>query len=672
MKSIQPRRPLFDAPDAPSTPPPAPIPARADLPADATWDLSPLFPSEDAWEAEFKGLDALLAPVLACKDHLSSPAEILALFSAEEALDRSLERLYTYAHLAHDVDTAAPAPLAREARIRSRYAEIAAACAWITPALLANDPETIRAWQLDPALAPYRRRIEKLLRNKPHVLSAAEETLLASASEVLSASEETYSIMTNADLTFPDLVPRPENAVPESSDEFREARRRREDAVGPASSDGNAASRNSDTAMVPHFPDGAPTLPDSAPLPLTEGTYRTYLESPSRPLRKAAFTTLFTTYSSWKNTLASTLSATVKSHVFDARARSFPSARAAALHDDEVPESVYDALIDAARAALPAFRRYLDLRRRVLALPDLDMFDLYAPLVPSAALSAPPETARQWVLDACEPLGPEYAALLQTAFSSRWIDWPENRGKQSGAYSSGCYDSPPYLLLNHHDRLDDAFTLAHELGHSMHTALANRAQPHATASYPIFLAEIASTVNELLLTRLLLSRAPSPSPLRAHLLNHLCDSFKGTVFRQTMFAEFERDIHAMEERGEPLTAESLSAAYSALNAAYYPSLSPHPLIAWEWCRIPHFYYDFYVYKYATSFCAALVFSRRVASRDPAAVSAYLDLLRSGGSLPPLLAVQRAGVDLSSPATFAEAFDEFSRTLDLLETALPAP
>ena len=620
MKSIQSRRPLFDAPAAPSdAPKPAPIPARADLPADATWDLSPLFASDDAWEAEFNGLDALLAPVLACKDHLSAPAEILALFTAEEVLDRSLERLYTYAHLAHDVDTAAPAPLAREARIRARYAELAAACAWITPALLANSPETIRFWQLDPALAPYRRRLEKLLRNKPHVLSASEETLLASASEVLSASEETYSIMTNADLTFPDLA-----------------------------------------------------LPGAAPLPLTEGTYRTYLESPSRPLRKAAFETLFTTYSSWKNTLASTLSATVKNHVFEARARSYPSARAAALADDEVPEAVYDALIASARDALPSFRRYLDLRRRVLALPDLDMYDLYAPLVPSAALAAPPETARQWVLDACEPLGPDYAALLRTAFSSRWIDWPENRGKQSGAYSSGCYDSPPYLLLNHHDRLDDAFTLAHELGHSMHTALANRAQPHATASYPIFLAEIASTVNELLLTRLLLSRAPSPSPLRAHLLNHLCDSFKGTVFRQTMFAEFERDIHAMEERGEPLTAESLSAAYSALNAAYYPSLSPHPLIAWEWCRIPHFYYDFYVYKYATSFCAALVFSRRIASRDPAAVDAYLGLLRSGGSLPPLLAVQRAGVDLSSPAAFAEAFGEFSRILGLLEDALAAP
>ena len=271
------------------------------------------------------------------------------------------------------------------------------------------------------------------------------------------------------------------------------------------------------------------------------------------------------------------------------------------------------------------------------------------------------------MLQACRPLGVEYGEALQTAFSARWIDWPENKGKRSGAYSSGCYDSPPYLLLNHHDRLDDAFTLAHELGHSMHTWLANRTQPHRTAHYPIFLAEIASTVNELLLTDHLLGLPETPGS-RAHLLNHLCDSFKGTVFRQTMFAEFERDLHRWEEAGTPLTAEFLSGKYFELNQTYYGSgLAANPAIALEWCRIPHFYYDFYVYKYATSFCAALVFARRLRAGEN--VEAYLSLLRAGGSRDPLDAVAAAGVDLREPGVLNEAFAEFASVLTALEAAL---
>ena len=596
---------------------PAPIPARRDVPADRTWDLAPLYASDAEWEADFVRLGDLLAPVLALQGKLDGAPAVAALFAAEEALDRTLEKLYVFAHLSHDTDTAEPAAQAREARIRARYAELAAACAWITPELLSHPADDIAAWQADPALAPNRRRLEKLLRNKPHVLSEPEETLLARASEVLSASGETYDIMANADLTFPDV----------------------------AGSD-----------------------PAAAPFPLTEGTYRTYLESPDRTLRRNAFETLLGTYGKWKNTFASTLAHTVKEHVFEATARRYPSAREAALFDDQVPAAVYDALIASARAALPAFGRYLSLRARALRLDDLDFYDLYTPLVPAVSPTVPPDTAAGWVLDATAPLGPDYAAILETAFSSRWIDWFENTGKQSGAYSSGCYDSAPYLLLNHHDRLDDAFTLAHELGHSAHTWLANHAQPYPTASYPIFIAEIASTVNELLLSHHLLAKEPAGSPLHTHLLAHLCDSFKGTVFRQTMFAEFERDIHAAEESGTPLTADWLCTAYTDLNRAYYPGMNLHPSIAYEWCRIPHFYYDFYVYKYATSFCAALVFSRRILSGT--GTGAYLDLLRSGGSRPPLEAVAAAGVDLSSPAVFAEAFAEFSSLLDQLESALP--
>lgn len=601
-----------------SSPENSTVPSRSEVPEALTWDLTPLYDSPEAWEADFARLGEVAAPVLAMQGKLDSAAAVARLLDAETVLDRLLERLHTFSHLRHDEDTALAEPQARDARIRARYAEIAAECAWITPELLSHPEEELRAWMESPELAPSRRTLLKVLRNKPHVLSTSEETLLARAAEVLSASEQTYGLMTNADMSFPDI---------------------------PG--------------------------PDGKPMSLTEGTYRTHLENASRPVRKAAFETLLDTYGKWQNTLASTLSATVKSHAYLAQVRHFPSSIEAALFDDQVPVSVYDGLIGATHDALPLFHRYLDLRKRALGLADLDMYDLYAPLVPSCAETVPMEQAREWVLEACRPLGAEYGEALRTAFSSRWIDWPENKGKRSGAYSSGCYDSPPYLLLNQHDRLDDAFTLAHELGHSLHTWMANRAQPHRTAHYPIFLAEIASTVNELLLTHHLLARPGQAPAMRAHLLNHLCDSFKGTVFRQTMFAEFERDLHRWEEEGTPLTAEFLREHYYELNKKYYgPGLAAHPSIALEWCRIPHFYYDFYVYKYATSFCAALIFARRLRAGE--GVDAYLGLLRAGGSLDPLDAVAAAGVDLRDAGVLREAFAEFGEVLAELEGALVPP
>ncbi len=590
------------------------IPGRRELPEAETWDLTPLFASPEDWEAAFQTLEAAAAPVLTMQGKLDSSEAVAALFEAETALDRLLERLYTFAHLRHDEDTADDDGQVREARIRARYAEIAAQCAWITPELLSHSAEELEQWMQSDALKPYQRAMTKILRSKPHVLGASEETLLAMGAEVLSASEQTYGMLTNADMTFPDIP-------------------------------------------------GA----DGADVPLTEGSYPLYLEHRNRPLRRRAFETLLGGYAKWKNTIASTLSSAVKHHVFMAQARNFPSALDAALFDDQIPPAVYNGLIDAVHTALPSFHRYLDIRRRALKLDDLDMYDLYVPLADGVAAAVPPAQAREWITAACAPLGADYSHTLQTAFDQRWIDWPENKGKRSGAYSSGCYDSPPYLLLNYHSRLNDAFTLAHELGHSLHTWLANHAQPHRTASYPIFLAEIASTVNELLLTRHLLAEAKEPA-LRLYLLNHLADSFKSTLYRQTMFAEFERDIHTFDEEGRPLTADFLGTHYYDVNKTYYgPGLDAHPLITWEWCRIPHFYYNFYVYKYATSFCAALVFSRRIARGE--GVGAYLDLLRSGGSRDPLDAIAAAGVDLRRPEIFAEAFAGLDTALDDLEGAL---
>ena len=584
------------------------VPARKELPEAATWDLARMYPDQAAWEADFARIGPLTDAVAAFQGTLKSAEVALALFRAEEELDRLLEKLFTYAHLLHDEDTADAPGQAVDARIRAAYAESAARCAWITPELAALPVETLDAWAAVPALAPWARRLHEIVRVRPHVLSTEAETLLAQASEVLSAPEQTFSMLTDADMRFPSVA------------------------------------------------DSAGTLHE-----LTEGTYRTLLESTDRPLRRAAFDALLGGYGAFKNTIASTLSATMKEHVFDARARAFPTALESSLFSDEIPVALYDNLIAATRDALPAFHDYVALRAEVLGLAagDLSMADMYVPLVPASTAVVAPAAARAWVERAVRPLGPGYAALLARAFDERWIDWPSNRGKASGAYSSGCYDSPPYLLLNYRGRLDDVFTLAHEAGHSVHTALANAAQPHALASYPIFLAEIASTLNELLLAHSLLD-AGDPA-LRLHVLNHLVDEFKGTLYRQVMFAEFERSLHRWTEEGTPLTADFLCAEYEKLNAAYYgPLLPPGGPIRYEWERIPHFYYDFYVYKYATSFSAALILSRRILDGGP--VEPYLDMLRSGGSLPPLDALRRAGVDLEDPAVVRSAYAEFSTLL----------
>jgi len=594
------------------------VPERGEIPAEMTWDLSRMYADGAVWEADFARLGEILPPLDEWKGKLSGAAEIRQLFELEEGVARLLNKLYVYAHLKHDEDTAAAEGQAREERIRSAYAEAAGRMAWIVPELAAKSAEELRRLAGEAALAPWARRLEKLAREKAHVLPEAAETVLAQFGDVLGAPEQVFSMLTEADMAFPDAV--------------------------AADGTGHA---------------------------LTEGTYGKLLQSPDGALRRSAFETLYKGYKAWRNTLAATLGATVKEHVVDARVRGYPSARAAALFDDQVPEAVYDNLIASTREALPMFHRYVALRRRALGGGALGMADMYVPLVGGEAPEATPEQSREWVLAACRPLGGEYMEILARAFGERWIDWLENKGKATGAYSSGCYDSPPYLLLNHNGRLDDAFTLAHEAGHSVHTWLANRAQPPSTAEYPIFLAEIASTVNELLLSHHLLAETRDAA-MRTYLLNHLCDSFKGTVFRQVMFAEFERDIHAAVERGEPLVADGLCRDYAALNAAYYgPELEadsgPESPIAMEWARIPHFYYDFYVYKYATSFCAALVFARRI--REGRGVADYLGMLRGGGSRDPLDAIRDAGVDLSRPEVVRDAFREFGRTLEALETAL---
>ncbi len=594
------------------------IAERTELPADSLWDLGPLYPDAEDWEQDLERLETLTAEAETYRGRLEDADTALAFFRLGDELGRLAEKLYVYAHLRADEDTRDSAAQAREQRMRQTLAAISARLAWEEPELLALPEGTLEDWRGRPGFEPYRYPLKKLIRRRPHTLSDKEETLLSRTSEVLESPAQIFSMLNDADLTFP--------PVTDSAGRERE---------------------------------------------LSQGRFLTFLQDPDRAVRRQAFEKVYDQYGAHRHTLAATLSSMVREHCIMAEIRGYESARHAALHGDAIPEALYDTLIDATHEALPQYRRYLDLRAGRLGLETLDMYDLYLPLVPEQDDEIPFEQARDWVIAACRPLGEEYGAILRQAFDERWIDVYENRGKRSGAYSSGCYDGPPYVLMNYQGTLEDVFTLAHELGHAMHTRLANRAQPPSTARYTIFIAEIASTLNEALLCRHLLAEEGDPA-FRARVLNHLCDAFKGTVYRQTMFAEFERDIHTRSQRGEILTADALSRQYGALNARFHAApVDPDDRIALEWARIPHFYYNFYVYKYATSYCASQILARQILDGEDGALERTLDLWRAGGSDDSLTLLRRAGVDLTDRRTMVRAFDGFADTVAELEQTLQA-
>jgi len=577
---------------------------RSEIAAEDTWDLEAIYATPEDWEADFKALDPLVDSIVALRGKLTSAAALAQLFRAEDALYERTGRLYAYAHHREDENTKEPANQARQQRMVAKYAEIGAKTAWTDPEILAQSAETLAAWRDSAELAFYRRTMDLLVRRKPHVLSEKEETLLSMAAEVFRVPQATFGYLCNADMKFPDVLD--ENGNPQ---------------------------------------------------PLSNGRYVTFLERRDRGTRRRAFEAMYATYGGFENTLASTLSGSVKLHNFGAKARGHASALHAALHPDNVPVALYDSLVGAVGEALPAFHEYLELRREALGLPDMNMWDLYVPIVPDFDAKVEWKKACEWVRESCRPLGETYGRGLDECFAQRWIDVYENKGKRSGAYSGGAYGTRPYVLMNWQGTIDWAFTLAHELGHSMHSWLANAAQPFRYADYTIFVAEIASTTNEALLHGHLVAQTGDPR-FRAYLLNHFCEQFRGTVFRQTMFAEFERTIHEMDAAGEPLTAKALCDAYAKLNAKFFgPVFAPDDRIKWEWSRIPHFYYNFYVYKYATGFCASQIFKNRIlagaAGRDQ-----YLDFLRSGGSADPLDQVKRGGVDLTDRAVLTDAFATF--------------
>ncbi len=586
------------------------IPARGELPRELTWDLSSLYADDRAWEADFGRFREALEPLLALRGKLAeSAATLRAALHEQDEIERLLEKLHTYAHLKNDEDLGNQTYQGMFDRATSLYHGTLAELAWITPEIMAIPDERMRAFLADPELAYYRFALEVMLRFKAHTLSDSEERLMALAGEALGSPYKTFSRLSNADLRFP---------------------------------------------MIPDGKGGTAEL--------SQGNFIVFLESRDRLVRKAAFEALYDTYGRLRNTLASTLDGAVKAAVFRTRARGYRSTLEASLFPDNVPPSVYDSLIEAIHEQLPAFHRYVALRRKALGLDRLDMYDMYVPLVPDFELQVSWGEAREWVLESVAPLGREYGKIAAAAFDQRWFDVLECQGKRSGAYSSGCYDSWPYMLLNYKGTLDGVFTLAHELGHSMHSHLANRSQGFRYADYAILVAEVASTTNEMLLTHHLLTRATDPR-FRRYLLNHLCDGFKGTVYRQVQFAEFERLLFDMAERGEPLTHEGLSERYFEINSRYYgPEVEADRRIALEWMRIPHFYYNFYVYKYATGFSAAVALSEGILSGDRSRVEAYLGFLRAGASKDPLDALRDAGVDLAKPDAIAAALAKFDRTV----------
>lgn len=582
-----------------------------------TWDLSAMYKDLTAWEADFNKIRPAAEKFLSYKGRLAeSPAVLREAIEVSDEFDRLASKVYVYCHLKSDENTADNKNRARQEKVEALLASLAETDAWFDPEIMSIPDEVMEKFLASPELAFYKRSLLELLREKPHTLTEPEERLLGTLGDVLGSSDKAFEMLNDADMDF-----------------------------------GSVKDENGKSAK------------------LTHGSYRKFLESPDREVRKRAFKKMFSSYRKLRNTFSATLDGTVKRHVVSSRIRHYNSALEAALSSDNVPAEVYRNLIATVHNNLDAFYDYMKLRKEVMKLDRLDMFDMYNPLLPNCRKEYSFAEAVELVKAALKPLGDDYAKNLELAFKQRWVDVPERKGKRSGAYSSGCYDSYPYLLLNYNNTLNDVFTLAHELGHSMHSFYSNKTQEYHYADYSIFVAEVASTTNELLLFNHLLETT-TDKDFRAFLLGHLLDEIRGTIYRQTMFAEFELLMHELSEAGEPLSADLLCEKYEELNALYYgPHVKPDKLISMEWARIPHFYYNFYVYKYATGMSAAIQLAENLRSGDPAKREAYFGFLKAGDSKDVLDIMKDAGVDLSTPAPIEAALKFFGKTVKELRQEL---
>ena len=594
------------------------IPKREDVPEEFTWNLGDMFESDEAWSAEFEAAQELPMRAAAFAGRLCESAQTLYEYlQLEDEAGVRLSMLYGYAGCKSDQDTANAFYQDMRGKAMSLYVAYAGAGAFATPEIIAVDDERFESFYKDePRLEPYRRVLYRVRRMAEHVLSEAEERLLAAAGEMAASPDNIRSIFMNADISFPPVK----------------------------DADGNKHT-------------------------LTNETFVPMLEGADRALRKTAFETYYARLGEFKNTVAAALDGQFKQLRFFAAARNYPTTLAAALDGNEVPEEVYENLIDAVHANMDKMYRYVALRKKLLGVDELHMYDVYTPLVPDATQKISFDEAKETVLAALAVLGEDYTALLKKGFAERWIDVYENQGKRGGAYSTDAARPHPYVLLNHKDTLDGMFTLAHEMGHALHSWHSCKNQPVCTSDYVIFVAEVASTCNEVLLMRHLLARTTDKRE-RAYLINHFLDQFKGTVYRQTMFAEFELEMGRMSEAGDTLTADALCEKYLALNKLYFgEDMVSDDEIALEWARIPHFFYDYYVFQYATGFSAAVAIANRILAEGESAVADYKHFLSSGCSTDPISLLKIAGVDMSTAEPINSALALFGELVDELEKTL---
>jgi oligoendopeptidase F len=593
----------------------ATLPIRSEVSLSDTWDLSRLFAGPADWDKTYADWVEQINGYARFRGRLGENAETLAeCLEFDTACDRLGDRVQTYAALRESEDTADPTGQAMRGKVMSAASKAAQAASYIRPEILAISEPRMAGFLRSPVLAAHKLNLERLLRYRPHTLTESEERLLAMQLEMAQAARQAFGQLTNADMAFGDIE-----------------------------------------------------LEPGARIPLTHASFLTCLESPNRDVRRTAFHQYYAEYGAHANTLAATLAGSVHSDVYYAQARRHAGARAMALFPDQVPESVYDNLVAAVRSHLPAVHRYFQLRRRALKLPDIHQYDTYVPIVGGMAVHRNWDQAVDLVIEGLRPLGGEYRDALAAGLRGRWCDRYENKGKRSGAFSSGCYDSDPYILMNYRpDVLDHVYTLAHEAGHSMHSWHSNKAQPYQYAGYTIFVAEVASTVNEQLLTRHLLARASSDRE-RAYYLNREIDSVRATIVRQTMFSEFETITHALAERGEPLTLQRFQAEYRQLLEAYFgPEFALDAELSLECLRIPHFYRAFYVYKYATGMAAAITLAEGIANGGKDEAAAYKRFLSGGCSKDPLDLLRDAGVDLETPQPVGRALERFGRLVGELD------
>lgn len=588
---------------------------RSEVKEENTWKLSDMYETNEAWEADLKKIDELASELEKMEGTVTASAKnLLKVCDTMAKMDQKIELAYNYAERLSDQDTKDTTHQAMVQKIMMLYAGISSRLAFIDPEILETKEEVLEGYYKEEnKLEFYRKWVEEIQRLKPHRLTADQEKILALASEVCQNPEQTFSMFNNADIQFPEIL-----------------------------------DENGEKVRISH------------------GRFVRLLESADRRVRKDTFEQYYKTYAQFINTVASIYSGQVKQQIFRARARKYNSTLEAAVDANNVSPKVYENLVKTVNANMDKMHRYVSLRKKCLGVDELHMYDIYTPMIPDAAKKISFEEAKETVLKALAPLGEDYVNKVKEGFENRWIDVYENEGKRSGAYSAGAYGTHPFVLLNYNESLDDMFTLAHEMGHAMHSYYSNEAQPYIYSQYKIFVAEVASTCNEVLLMEYLLKNTTDKKE-RAYLLNHYLDSFKGTVYRQTQFAEYEMLTNKMAEDGESLTAETLNQAYLDLNKKYYgPDMVSDDEIALEWARIPHFYYNFYVYQYATGFSSAVAIAHNILKNGAPAVEQYKKFLSGGCSMAPVELLKIAGVNLEEPTAIQDALNVFGDILSEME------